>query len=198
MHQMHDRHIKTRDWNYSVWMRPWEFKVYVVYDELTSVWIGRIFEVCRKFIVNWISKIKRKYLLIRYGTRTNAFGQISPNTEYYLIHGEVKIRKYTGKSGTWRYIDGKPVKIDDDISTLPIPIYNWKETDNGRWDETFKCHVKDKDHYRQLLKSEGLRQKEDYKYCASKEQINRQKMIDARKKVKVDFVKGGKVDAIRC
>ena len=68
-------------------------------------------------------------------------------------------------TGTYKLIDGKVIKISDDVNIFRTPIYGWKESDAGMYDDTFQCHVDSKDHYRQLLKSHGCRQKEDYQYC---------------------------------
>ena len=86
--------------------------------------------------------------------------------------GTIKIklfnRKNRPKTGTWKQIEGKMVLVSFEGMVSPKEIiYGWKEVHNGMWDDTFQCHVKDKQHYRDLLKAHGLRQKEEYKYKPS-------------------------------
>lgn len=129
-------------------------------------------EYCvRKFVgraTSWVdSVLYRVYSKMRFLAE-----RVWPFKKEYLLDfstGSVRVvftpKWRYKKMGAWKWVQGKPIRISDFGVQDKQIIYTWREVDNGRWDETFQCYVKDKDHYRQLLKEHKLRQYEPTRYC---------------------------------
>lgn len=114
--------------------------------------------------------------------------------EYYMDFEKNRIivrweRKKKRQMGTWIMHNGRLVKVQESIYRIPMMVYGWRETDNGSWDDTFQCHVKDKNHYRQLLKEHNCRQKEDYKYCKSAKAAAQDRAKATRKQFEKAYAK---------
>ena len=89
----------------------------------------------------------------------------------------------SGNTGIWKYIDGKLVKVSDEIPSL-LPILPWKEANNGYYDEELGTHVDSKQHYRALMKAQGLVPYEKNTYGKSQAQRKKEIIENSAKKNK--------------
>jgi hypothetical protein len=124
------------------------------------------------------------------------FERHNPIVREYVLNendGSIRVRYFLKgrvvRTGRWQMIAGRMVKVSDQVDRPKVMIYGWKETDNGRYDETFRCIVRDKDHYRQLLKEHGCRQKEDHRYDISPRERTKQELKATKKQFEQAYVK---------
>lgn len=104
---------------------------------------------------------------------------ITRRFEYYLANdGRIRVRRATGPNGLWMRVNGKLVKMSAPAMTISdMTIIPWKECNSGYYDEEFGCYVESKQHYRQLMKIQGLIPAEPVNYCGSVAE-RRRKMIE--------------------
>lgn len=130
-------------------------------------------EVCRGIIeypTRWLYRACRRLIEPLRAT-------LRANFEYYRDdEGKIRLRRSTGRSGVYSYIDGKLVKTRD-FSTDKFDLIPWKETNAGYYDEELGTHIESKDHYRREMKAAGLVPRERNRYGKSQARI-REDIVD--------------------
>lgn len=174
------RQIKEgRDINNAVILRSWEFALYSSIDNvfanlktlISKLEINKKCQTLRQKTINSI-------LMLIYGKRITALGEVIPNCEYYLINGKIKIQKYAGFGGCYKTIKGKNVRISGRFETAPtdeFTFFPWKEANSGQFDEDLGAPVGSKQEYRRLMKEKGLVPLESSRYCGSNEYRRKQR-----------------------
>lgn len=144
-------------------MRRWEASLYRAIDRVFDVPAQLAF----RLRVYWV---KAKEAVMR-------------RFEYYIDNeGNVKLRLKTGAKGSYIRIDGRLVKVSGEpVATLDnYSIIPWQEANNGYYDEELGAHVESKQHYRQLMKQNGLIPVEADRYGGSRE-YKREKILSEKR-----------------
>jgi len=118
-------------------------------------------------------KLYNKGLVIRYGKRVSKIGEEVPAIEYYIIDDCVRVRKFTGEAGSYKYIDNRLVKASDSVGKIDdMMLLGWKESNHqGYFDEELDCFISSKAQYRAEMKKQGLIPHEKQRYRKSRDEI---------------------------
>jgi hypothetical protein len=89
-----------------------EFRAFAAYRCLYNAMRDGLLGAKELFTVVWGNVLDRYYKL-RFGTKLNTFGEVVANIEYCLNKhtGQVKVRRFTGNDGAFKWIKGKLVKV---------------------------------------------------------------------------------------
>lgn len=158
----------------TILMRGWEITIYRVYDRIIQGVMN---------VVHWprTPYIKLKEAIMR-------------QFEYYQDdEGMVKIRRKTGAGGVYNYIEGKLVKMSDEVEVSTIRDLGFavplRPSDAGYYDEELGMHIDSKKQYREEMKAQGLIPTESTRYCGNiKEKAKEKRAVDQRKITEKAFV----------
>ncbi len=143
-------------------VREWEYRLYCLWD-----WPFSMIETL------W-EKLMYKTALIRH----RVLSAYWKNRVYYLAADErIRIKKVKSKQGRYVMIDKKMVMVGSDVDALDsFSFIPWKEANAGYYDEELDAHVESKQHYRRLMKAQGLIPVEPRKYGGSQSYRKQQEL----------------------
>lgn len=131
--------------------------------------------------IAWLVERLGKYAIKSIKARIRAF--IDSRIEYYLDFetGTVKVRRSTGRAGSYKWMHGKMVKVSS-IADVKVDLIPWSEVNAGYYDEELGTRIFSKDQYRQEMKKAGLVPYEKNLYGKSRKQILSEQIESTMKK----------------